>query len=155
MSTVTDFLAGKGVAHEVIPHERAFTGLEEARSLGLDADEVLKTVIVDTHGEHVAVVIPSEERLDLRLVRQVLEDPEAHLATEHELSDDFEDYELGALPPIAPLLGVDVIVDPTVRDHGRVAFAGGSQTESVLVDVEALLDVQPVKFAQVATAWAH
>ncbi len=153
MSTVTDFLDGKGIAHEVLPHPRAYTGLDEARSLGLDADEVLKTVIVDTHEEHVAVVVPSEERLDMRLVREVLQDPEAHLAPEHELSEDFADWELGALPPIAPLLGIDVIVDPTVRDHGRVAFANGSQTESVLIDVEDLLEVQPVRFAQVTTAW--
>lgn len=152
MSTVTEYLDDKGIAYERLLHERAFTGLEEARALGLEPHAVLKTILLDVQGDHVAVALPSEERLDMHLVREVVDDPEATLATEGELTSDFG-FELGALPPIAPLLGVDLIVDPTVRGQGPVVFAAGSQTESVMVDAEELFANQPVRFAKVSEGW--
>ena len=153
MTLLTDYLDGKEIEHEVLMHERAFTGIQEAHALGIKADEVLKTVIADTRDGHVALVLPSGERLDMSLVRKVLDDPGATLANEDEITHDFGGFELGALPPIAPLLGVDTIVDPTVRDHGPVIFAAGTQTESVKVEAEALFAFQPVRFAQIAEVW--
>lgn len=153
MTTLTDYLDAQDIEYEVLEHERAVTGIQEARSLGLKADEVLKTVICDTKGDHVALVVPSGERLDMALVRDVLEDPDASLANEGEITRDFGEFELGALPPVAPLLGVDVIVDPTVRDHGPVIFAAGTQTESVSVDAVEFFGFQPVRFAQIAEVW--
>ncbi|HWC69808.1 MAG TPA: YbaK/EbsC family protein [Actinomycetota bacterium] len=155
MTILTDYLDGKGIEYEVLSHERTFAGIEEARALGIEADEVLKTVILDTREGHVALVLPSGERLDMRLVREAVDDPEATLATESEISHDFGGFELGALPPVAPLLGVDTIVDATVRDHGPVVFAAGTQTESVKVEAQALFGFQPVRYAQIAEAWAQ
>lgn len=153
MTMLTEYLDGKEIHYEVLRHERAFTGIDEARALGIDADEVLKTVILDSRGEHIAAVLPSGERLDMSLVREVLQDPDAGLAREDEITHDFGGFELGALPPIAPLLGVDTIVDPTVKDHGPVVFAGGNQTESVKVDAETLFSLQPVRWLQIAEVW--
>jgi prolyl-tRNA editing enzyme YbaK/EbsC (Cys-tRNA(Pro) deacylase) len=155
MTKVTAYLDEKGIANEPLTHDRAFTGIDEARALGMQADEVLKTVILDTRGEHVALVLPSGERLDMQLVREAVDDPAATLANEAELERDFGGFELGALPPIAPLLGIDVIVDPTVRDHGPVIFAAGTQTESTRVDAQELFAFQPVRFAQIAEVWAE
>jgi Aminoacyl-tRNA editing domain len=44
---------------------------------------------------------------------------------------DFADYQLGALPPLGALVGASVYVDPEVLGHETVAFAAGTQTESV------------------------
>jgi len=153
MTTLTDYLDREGIAYELLRHERAFTGIDEARVLGIQADEVLKTVVLDSRGRHVAAVLPSGERLDLALVREVLGDPEASLANESEITHDFGGFELGALPPIAPLLGVETLVDLTVKAHGPVIFAAGTQTESMKVDVAALFDTQPVDFVQIAEIW--
>ena len=153
MTTLTDYLDTQDIEYELLEHERAVTGIEEAHAHGLKADEVLTTVICDTKGDHVALVVPSGERLDMALVHDVLEDPDAKLAKEGEISRDFGEFELGALPPVAPLLGVEVIVDPTVRDHGPVIFAAGTQTASVKVDAMEFFGFQPVRFAQIAEIW--
>jgi len=153
MTTVTDYLENQGIDYEVLSHERAFTGVAEAQALGIKADEVLKTVIVDTGGRHVAMVLPSGERLDMALVRNVLDDRDASLADESEITHDLGGFELGALPPVAPLLGIETIVDPTVHDHGPVIFAAGTQTESVKVDAEPLFEAQSVIFAEIAEVW--
>jgi Ala-tRNA(Pro) deacylase len=144
MSLVTDYLTERGVVFEVVAHRRAFTSLQEARELGVAADEVLKTVAVRTRGKDVLAVVPASRRLDLRLVRESLEDPDARLASEAELQVDFPGYELGALPPLGSLLGVPLLVDPEVLRHQTVLFAAGTETESVQVTTAELFWDEPL-----------
>jgi Ala-tRNA(Pro) deacylase len=144
MSLVTEHLTERGVAYEVVPHRRAFTSLQEARELGVAADEVLKTVGLWTGGKYVLAVVPAPRRLDLRRVREALEDPDARLATEAELAADFPGYELGALPPLGSLLGVPLLVDPEVLEHELVVFAAGLETESVRVAAADLFRDEPL-----------
>ena len=48
MSIVTEHLEQRGAAFDVLPHRQAYTSIDEARALGVDADEVLKTLAVRT-----------------------------------------------------------------------------------------------------------
>jgi Ala-tRNA(Pro) deacylase len=152
MSLVTDYLGERGVAFEVVGHRRAFTSLQEARELGVAADEVLKTVAVRTRGKYALAVVPASRRLDLRLVRESLDDPDARLATEAELRVDFPGYELGALPPLGSLLGVPMLVDPEVLSHETVLFAAGTETESIRVGAGELFRDEPLTLRQL-TRW--
>ena len=131
MSVVTEHLEQRGSAFELLPHRQAYTSTDEARALGIDAGEVLKTLAVHTGPGYVLVVIPAARRLDLHLVRDALGDHQARLASEEELARDFPGYQLGALPPLGALLGSRMYVDPAVLEHDLVVFAAGSQTESV------------------------
>ncbi len=138
MSAVTEHLEQQGSTFEVIPHRQAYTSVDEARALGVDAGEVLKTLAVRTTSGYALMVLPASTRLDLHLVREALGDHRARLATEDELGRDFPGYELGALPPLGALLGAAVYVDPEVLRHDTVAFAAGTQTESVKIRTEDL-----------------
>ena len=140
MSVVTEHLEQRGIGFELIPHRQADTSTEEARALGVDAGEVLKTLAVRTGSGYVLVVIPASRRLDLHLVREALGDSHARLASEEELGRDFADYQLGALPPLGALLGSELYVDPEVLGHDTVAFAAGSQTESVKLRTDELFE---------------
>jgi len=131
MSFVTDYLTRRGMTFEVVGHPRAVTSLEEARALGISADEVVKTVALATDLGYALLVLPASRRLDLRLAREALGDHGARLATEEELQQAFADCELGALPPLGSLLGVPAYVDPAIMEHDAVIFAAASQTESV------------------------
>jgi Ala-tRNA(Pro) deacylase len=92
---------------------------------------VVNTVAMNTaHGRALAV-IPASRRLSMRLVRRVMGDQHARLATEDELQSHFAECELGALPPLGSLLNASTYVDPEVLEHHTVVFAAGSQTESV------------------------
>jgi len=133
MSTVTEHLEQRGSVFELIPHQQTYTSIDEARALGIDAGDVLKTVAVRTRSGYALMVVPASRRLDLHLVREAVGDNRARLATEDELCRDFAGYELGALPPLGTLLGAAVYVDPEALGHDTVAFAAGSQTESVKI----------------------
>jgi Ala-tRNA(Pro) deacylase len=138
MSVVTEHLEQRGIAFELIPHQQAYTSTEEARALGIDAGEVLKTLAVRTSSGYALVVIPASRRLDLHLVREALGDRHARLASEEELGRDFAGYQLGALPPLGTLVDASMYVDPEVLRHDTVAFAAGTQTESVKLRTEEL-----------------
>jgi Ala-tRNA(Pro) deacylase len=138
MSALTEHLEQQGSAFELLPHRRAWTATDEARALGIDTADVLKTLAVRTGIGYVLVVIPASCRLDLHLIRGALGDHQARLASEGELARDFADYQLGALPPLGTLVGASVYVDPEVLRHDTVAFAAGTQTESVKLPTEAL-----------------
>ncbi len=123
MSVVTEHLQQQGSDFEVVAHRQAYTCADEARALGIDAGEVLKTVAVRVGGGYALMVIPASRRLDLHLVR-----------------------EAGALPPLGALVSTRVYVDPEVLGHETVAFAAGTQTESVKMRTQDLFGG-----AQVAT----
>jgi Ala-tRNA(Pro) deacylase len=144
MAPVTDNLTERGIPFEVIPHRRTFTSIAEARELGVAADEVVKTVALRSHDKYVLAVVPASRRLDMRLVHHALGDPGARLATETELTADFPGYELGALPPLASLLGTTMLVDPEVLDHDTVLFAAGVETQSVKARTEELFRGEPM-----------
>jgi Ala-tRNA(Pro) deacylase len=141
MSVVTEHLEQRGSVFEVIPHRQAYTSVEEARALGMQVDEVLKTLAVRTGSGYALVVIPASRRLDLHLAREALGDSRARLASEEELGRDFPDYELGALPPLGALLDARLYVDPEVLGHDTVTFAAGSQTESVKMQTQELFGI--------------
>jgi prolyl-tRNA editing enzyme YbaK/EbsC (Cys-tRNA(Pro) deacylase) len=48
MSAVTEHLQQRGSAFELLSHRQADTSTDEARALGIDAGEVLKTLAVRT-----------------------------------------------------------------------------------------------------------
>jgi Ala-tRNA(Pro) deacylase len=138
MSVVTEHLERQGSAFEVLAHRQVHTCMDEARALGMDAGEVLKTVAVRVGPGYALMVIPASRRLDLHRVREAVADNRARLATEEELRRDFAGYELGALPPLASLVRARVCVDPEVLGHDTVTFAAGTQTESVKMRTEDL-----------------
>jgi Ala-tRNA(Pro) deacylase len=144
MTTVPEYLEQRGVPFEVIPHGRTYTSIEEARALGISADEVVKTIVLDTASGHALAVIPASRRLHMRLVRDAVGDNHAKFADEGELERDFPDVELGAFPPLGSLVGVPTFVDPEVFTHETVVFAAGSQNESVKVRTEDLFGEERV-----------
>jgi prolyl-tRNA editing enzyme YbaK/EbsC (Cys-tRNA(Pro) deacylase) len=123
MTQVTDYLETHGVPFERIVHQQAYTSVAEARALGIDASEVIKTVAMRAAGRYALFAVPATSRLDTRLVQAAVGDRQVRLATEEELRRDFPGIELGA-----PLY-----VDQEVLQHETVVFAAGSQTESVQI----------------------
>ncbi len=147
MSAVAEHLEGRGVAFELVPHDQTYTSVDEARALGIAADEVIKSIALKTSTGYVLAAVPAARRLDMKLVREAAGDKHARLATEDELERDFPQYELGGLPPLGSLLDVHVYVDPEVMQHETVVFAAGSQTESVKIRREDLFRDEPVTVA--------
>jgi Ala-tRNA(Pro) deacylase len=149
VSRVAEHLLGRGVPFEVVPHSQAYTSISEARALGVSADEVVKSVVLHTASGYALVAVPGYRRLDMKLVEEAVGDKHIRLATEAELTEAFPDFELGALPPIGSLLGLQVYADPEVMAHETVVFAAGRQTESVKMRTDDLFRDEDVNVVPV------
>ena len=131
LSQLVQVLRQRGAHFEIVHHGRAPAGMQEAIALGLAPGNVLKAVVLESHGSPALAVVPADRRLDMRLIRSALGDPHARLASEAEIEHDLPGCELGAVPALGSVFHVPVYVDPDVLGHPVVAFAGGTQTESV------------------------
>jgi Ala-tRNA(Pro) deacylase len=148
LETTTGYLDEHGIAYEVVEHGERFTAAAEARAAGVEPHNAAKCLLLRDDKGYELVVIPASERLDLRKVRQVL-DRELRLATEEEMGSDFAQFELGAVPPVGPMLPAPEVVDRRLLDHDRVLCNAGDHRHSVLVDPRELVRVAGAQLADV------
>lgn len=139
MSGPIDMLCGyldeNGVGYEVVEHPERFTAAAEARASGVSPADAAKEVVLESGGTYVVAVIPASERLDLEKVRVSLEAEERpSLVSETEIAARFSEYEVGALPPFAPIHQLPEIVDRRLLEHDRVLCSGGDHRHSLRVD---------------------
>ncbi len=128
---VRAFLDSRGVKYVTIRHSPAFTSAEVAASAHVAGRDFAKTVMVWIGGHLAMVVLPASRRIVLHDLRELLESPEARLATEAEFRDDFPDCELGAMPPFGNLYGLPVYVAASLAMEKEIAFNAGSHTEII------------------------
>jgi Ala-tRNA(Pro) deacylase len=140
MTDVTDFLEQAGVDFDVLEHTRTMRAADEAAALGIDADEVAKTLILIAESGNVRAVLPASERIDLNKVAGVLGvgARKVHLATEDDLARDYADFELGAVPPFGGRED-QVLVEDRLAGRDSVVVEAGSHDRSVRLKVADLV----------------
>lgn len=143
-------LQKRGAHFEVMHHARASDGMQEAIALGLAPSDVLKAVVLETREGLALAVVPASRRLDMELIREATGDRHARLATESEIERDAPGCELGAVPPLGSVVHAPMYVDPEVLAHPVVAFAAGTQTESVKGPAEELFQGEMVTITPIA-----
>ena len=106
IEAVTTYLESHGIKYELVEHEERFTAAGEAQASGVAPGDAAKDLILRDRNHYMLAVIAASRRLHLGKVREVLEaDSSLRLATEEEIRRDFEQFEVGAIPPFGPLLG--------------------------------------------------
>jgi Ala-tRNA(Pro) deacylase len=150
MTGLAHRLQQKGVAYELIPHRHTERATDEAAAVGVDPDEIGKTIVVTGPDGHIRVVIPASERLDLRKARDHIgAGKELRLATEEELGEAYPSFELGAVPPFGGPAGDRVIVDGRVAGRESVIVEAGSHHESMRIRTADLLALTDAEVADV------
>jgi prolyl-tRNA editing enzyme YbaK/EbsC (Cys-tRNA(Pro) deacylase) len=122
-----------GVDYEIVRHDPTGGALAEARAYGAPPRRVVKTVAVRCGGRLVAVAIPASSQLQMHRVRHLLDDPDAHLASEAELAHELPGLEVGALPPFGAPAPPLVLVDRRLLASNWVLANGGDHRHSLRV----------------------
>ena len=134
VTVVTEFLERQGIPYEVVEHERTQTAAAEARAAGVPAADVAKTIVLrDEEGLRLAV-IPASERLDMHKLKHALASKGLRLVTEQEMADEFDEFEVGAVPPFGSMFDALELVDERLLEHDRILCSGGDHEHAVLVD---------------------
>jgi Ala-tRNA(Pro) deacylase len=150
IAAVTAYLEAEGVRHEVVEHRPTFSAAAEARASGTEPREAAKTLALHDRAGYRMAVIPATHRLDLHRVRELLgATSHLRLATEAELERDFPMFDVGAMPPLGPMMPMPEIIDVHLLYHESVLCAGGDHRHSLRLDPRDLLRVSEPRVAAI------
>ena len=152
VAAVTAFLESQSVPYEVVKHERTQTAAAEARAAGVSAADVAKTIVLrDAEGLRLAV-IPASERLDMHKLGQALASKGLRLMTEQEMADEFDQFEVGAVPPFGSMFDALQVIDGRLLEHDRILCSGGDHEHAVLVDPRDVVRAGEARVADICEA---
>jgi Ala-tRNA(Pro) deacylase len=144
---VTSVLDEAGIEYELLQHPRTETAAAEAEALGLNLNEVAKTLVLSTPEGYIRTVLPASERLDLRKVRDHLKGGKRiHLASEEDLQRDYPAFDVGAVPPFGGARD-RVLVDAGLAEQEAVVLEAGSHERSVRIRTADLLRLTQAEIA--------
>jgi Ala-tRNA(Pro) deacylase len=150
VAAMVEYLDGQGVKYELIEHEATMTAAAEAAATHRPKDEVAKTVVLQDASGYVLAIVPASERLDMQKLRDLLgATRELRLATEAEIARDFPGLEVGATPPVGPMLPKAEVFDRRLLESDRVVCAGGDHQHAFLVDPRDLVRLADATVADV------
>src|SRR5215208_7183359 len=121
IDAVHRYLDEQGIAHDVVDHEQTFSAAQEAKAAGVPPDHAAKTMVLRAGEEYRLAVIPASHRLDLHKARDALE-------------AGFASFDVGAVPPLGPVLPAPEALDERLLEHDRILCSGGDHRHSVLLD---------------------
>jgi Ala-tRNA(Pro) deacylase len=140
VAIVVRFLEQAGVAHEVLEHEPTFAAADEAEALGESPTETVKTLALHDRGGWRIAVLPSNRRIDLKRTRRLLgATPNLRLASEEEMASAFPDFDVGALPPVGPMLPLPEVIDVRLLYRDHLVCAGGDHRHAIRLDPRDLI----------------
>jgi len=130
---VKAFLKDQHVTFSAIPHRMEFTAARTANTAHVPAGEFAKTLLVKLDGQYALAVVSADRRLDLGLLQRSAGAGKAELASEEEVAAFFPSCEVGAMPPLGHLYGLDVYVDRLLAHQGVIVFNSGTHDEVIVM----------------------
>ena len=135
IDVVTELLERRGVPYEVVEHEPTYSALDEATAAHAEAHHTAKTLALHDRDGWRLAVLPANHRLDLDKVRRLLGGTRhLRLGTEEEMRAAFPAFDVGALPPVGPMLPLPEVVDIRLLYRSPVLCPGGDHRHSLRVD---------------------
>jgi Cys-tRNA(Pro)/Cys-tRNA(Cys) deacylase len=107
-------------------HDPANTnfGLEAAGALGIEADRVFKTLLVDVDGALAVGIVPVTGTLDLKAIAAALGGKRAEMA-DTALAQRRTGYVLGGISPIGQKIPHPTVLDDTAELFDTIFVSGG------------------------------
>ena len=131
-TSLEQYLISNGIRYDVIVHRPTLHSNATANAAHVPAARLAKSVVLRDDQGYLIAVMPANHRLRLGSLHMQL-GRSLGLATEAELRPLFNDCAVGAVPPLGPAYGVDVIVDDTLTDQPEIYFEGGDHQELIKV----------------------
>jgi Ala-tRNA(Pro) deacylase len=130
-NSVREYLDNHHARYVTISHQPAFTAQEVAAAAHIPGRMMAKTVMVKIDGEMAMVVLPADRRIDLAYLKKVTKAHSVRLASEEEFTGMFPGCEVGAMPPLGELYGLEVYAARELTEDDEIAFNAGTFTEVV------------------------
>lgn len=138
-------------AFEVPPDKLG--ALETARLLGVEPAAVFKTIVVtrDKPGNHLLVVIPGPNQVDLKALAAFLGEKKVRLTTERD-AEALTGLQTGGISPLALLnKGFQVVLDASTRERAEIHVSGGQRGLNIRLPVDAFIRLTNARVGQVSS----
>ena len=129
MTPAIDQLISLGVHHKLHQYTHdplaASYGTEAAEQLAVNAQQVFKTLVVETGHKVLAVaVVPVDQQLNLKLLAKALAVKKVVMA-EPIIVSRSTGYVLGGVSPIGQKRLLKTVIDTSAKDHASIYVSGG------------------------------
>jgi len=149
LNRVKAFLTDQHVNFTTLPHKIEFTAARTADRMRIPAGQFAKTLLVKLDGQYALAVVGANRRLDLELLRRSAGADEVKLATEQEVEAFFPRCEVGAMPPLGHLYGLDVYVDLPLSHQEQIVFNSGTHDEAIAMPYQEFEKLSRVQVVQI------
>ena len=130
-ASISEFLERHHARYSVLTHPVAYTAQEQAAAAHVPGREWAKVVVCVADDRPVLAVLPAPLKVDFDRLRDATHASSLRMANEDELEALYTDCETGAMPPLGPLYGQEVVVDETLAQDRDIVFDAGSHRESI------------------------
>ncbi|MEL4318093.1 Cys-tRNA(Pro) deacylase [Leifsonia sp. YIM 134122] len=143
--------AGIAFSAHVYEHDPRATnfGTEAAEKLGLDPEQVFKTLVADVAGTLVVAVVPVTGMLDLKALAAAAGGGKAVMA-DPKLAERKSGYIVGGISPIGQKTPLMTVIDETAILFDTVFVSGGRRGFDIELAPDDLASITGATFAAIA-----
>ena len=153
-NNVTRYLDSQGVSYTAceLPPEK-LSALEAARFLGVDPEQVFKTIVVlrAGHGKPILAVVPGPLEVDLKLLAKAVGEKKLLLATQRQ-AEQITGLLTGGISPLALLnRGFEVVLDELSELYEEIYISGGQRGLNIRLPTQALIALTNARLAGICS----
>ena len=130
------------------PNSELGFGLEGASKLGISADRVFKTLMVEVDGSLCTAVVPASGMLDLKAMAGALHGKKAELAPPAQ-AERATGYVVGGISPLGQKRSHPTVIDDSALEYTTILVSGGRRGLSVELAADDLAAVTGASFSAV------
>jgi Ala-tRNA(Pro) deacylase len=123
-------LRGQGVPFQVLRHAPVFTSAEAAAVRGTPLASGAKALICKADGDFLMFVLPADQKLASKQVRQERRWKSLRFADKEEVLK-MTGLAPGSIPPFGSLFGLPTLCDERLGEHATINFNAGDHAISV------------------------
>jgi prolyl-tRNA editing enzyme YbaK/EbsC (Cys-tRNA(Pro) deacylase) len=143
MSTILDYLQGRGAPFLVLPMAESTSVDATAASHDIAGEDLIRGDIVFGRAGPALLIVPWTRALSLDLARKALGDPSVRPATEAEVASLAGGAAPGSVPPLPLLFMLPMYVDPAVASMAQAVFPAGRPSLLICMQREDLFADDP------------